>query len=309
MKQKKSFKNHKNMALIKCTECGREISDKAQKCPGCGSPVSQKDEPTNVKYDAKQVFQSDAINQVFKGLKEALDQNIKDQNEYDCDYFATQVYSSHESWLNRPAQTDICIMQITNSDYSYNENARGVRGDISIDMFKFFVDDEARGLTAIQFGRFTKMEEFKLFKKVDDNWYKLDFGQDTKSAAFLVTKILIEVFGFKLTDNLFFANEVECLVSGSVDDVMRWEGNQSKEYKESTNRIRMANSAEKKGNCFIATATMGSYGHPAVIELRHFRDNWILQKSWGEGFVAWYYHYGSIAAKSIEKSFLRLFAQ
>lgn len=28
------------MALIKCSECGREISDKAAACPGCGAPVS-----------------------------------------------------------------------------------------------------------------------------------------------------------------------------------------------------------------------------------------------------------------------------
>ena len=28
------------MALIKCSECGREISDKAGACPGCGAPVS-----------------------------------------------------------------------------------------------------------------------------------------------------------------------------------------------------------------------------------------------------------------------------
>ena len=27
------------MALIKCQECGREISDKASACPGCGSPI------------------------------------------------------------------------------------------------------------------------------------------------------------------------------------------------------------------------------------------------------------------------------
>lgn len=27
------------MALIKCSECGREISDKAEACPGCGAPV------------------------------------------------------------------------------------------------------------------------------------------------------------------------------------------------------------------------------------------------------------------------------
>ena len=27
------------MALIKCTECGHEVSDKAQTCPNCGAPV------------------------------------------------------------------------------------------------------------------------------------------------------------------------------------------------------------------------------------------------------------------------------
>ena len=27
------------MALIKCAECSREISDKARSCPGCGAPV------------------------------------------------------------------------------------------------------------------------------------------------------------------------------------------------------------------------------------------------------------------------------
>lgn len=56
--------------------------------------------------------------------------------------------------------------------------------------------------------------------------------------------------------------------------------------------------------CFIATATMGSYDHPIVMELRSFRDNWILAKSWGDNFVKWYYHYGSKVAKVIEKSFL-----
>ena len=29
------------MALIKCPECGKEISDKATICPNCGYPVSE----------------------------------------------------------------------------------------------------------------------------------------------------------------------------------------------------------------------------------------------------------------------------
>jgi predicted RNA-binding Zn-ribbon protein involved in translation (DUF1610 family) len=29
------------MSLIKCTECGRDISDKAAACPGCGNPIQE----------------------------------------------------------------------------------------------------------------------------------------------------------------------------------------------------------------------------------------------------------------------------
>jgi hypothetical protein len=28
------------MALVKCGECGKEISDKAAACPGCGAPTA-----------------------------------------------------------------------------------------------------------------------------------------------------------------------------------------------------------------------------------------------------------------------------
>lgn len=34
------------MALIKCPECGKEISDKAKTCPNCGAPVVLKAQPT-----------------------------------------------------------------------------------------------------------------------------------------------------------------------------------------------------------------------------------------------------------------------
>ena len=74
-----------------------------------------------------------------------------------------------------------------------------------------------------------------------------------------------------------------------------------------TNQARQARrqqyNSSDNGQCFIATAALGSYDHSQVIELRHFRDQWILTKNRGAGFVKWYYHYGAIAAKFIEKSF------
>ena len=29
------------MAMIKCTECGKEMSDKATVCPNCGCPIEE----------------------------------------------------------------------------------------------------------------------------------------------------------------------------------------------------------------------------------------------------------------------------
>lgn len=37
------------MALIKCSECGKEVSSKAGKCPNCGAPV----EDPNLKWYQK----------------------------------------------------------------------------------------------------------------------------------------------------------------------------------------------------------------------------------------------------------------
>mgnify|MGYP002678385284 CR=1 FL=1 len=31
------------MALIKCPECGKEVSDKAEKCLNCGYPIKNRD--------------------------------------------------------------------------------------------------------------------------------------------------------------------------------------------------------------------------------------------------------------------------
>lgn len=62
--------------------------------------------------------------------------------------------------------------------------------------------------------------------------------------------------------------------------------------------------SEEKGGCFIATAAMGDYNHPVVMDLRLFRDNWLLKRDWGVKFTNWYYTHGPKAANIIEKSAL-----
>jgi len=68
------------------------------------------------------------------------------------------------------------------------------------------------------------------------------------------------------------------------------------------NTVAKASSSGKSGGCFIATAAMGNYDHPTVVELRFFRDNWLLKRQWGINFTNWYYQHGPKAASVIEKS-------
>lgn len=51
----------------------------------------------------------------------------------------------------------------------------------------------------------------------------------------------------------------------------------------------LAKEEAKKGGCFIATACFDYYDAPEVMELRKFRDNYLLTKAIGKQFVAFYY--------------------
>ncbi|MBW7942882.1 MAG: hypothetical protein H3C64_10965 [Candidatus Kuenenia stuttgartiensis] len=74
-------------------------------------------------------------------------------------------------------------------------------------------------------------------------------------------------------------------------------------YNDWINSIIPPGSEKKGGGCFIATAAMGDYEHPVVMDLRYFRDNWLLKRKWGVSFTKWYYSQGPKAAQLIEKSF------
>lgn len=45
------------------------------------------------------------------------------------------------------------------------------------------------------------------------------------------------------------------------------------------------------GGCYIATMCYGDYNHPQVMVLRDFRDSVLLQHTWGQSFVRFYYRH------------------
>jgi uncharacterized repeat protein (TIGR01451 family) len=60
--------------------------------------------------------------------------------------------------------------------------------------------------------------------------------------------------------------------------------------------------AADDGNCFIATATYGSYLEPEVKVLRAFRDEYLLTNAPGRAFVAWYYRTSPPFAAALRSS-------
>jgi hypothetical protein len=65
---------------------------------------------------------------------------------------------------------------------------------------------------------------------------------------------------------------------------------------------KVSSTTGKDGACFIATATMGDFNHPVVMQLREFRDQYLLERNWGKKFTRYYYRWGPYPAKIISKS-------
>lgn len=68
-------------------------------------------------------------------------------------------------------------------------------------------------------------------------------------------------------------------------------------------------SSESSGGCFVATATMGNYNHPVVLDLRKYRDEVLRKSIAGNIFIKIYYSVGPIFAYVIDKNnFLKRFS-
>lgn len=293
------------MRTVQCPSCGASAQNH-KNCEYCGSLFVR---AYDLEYDLNG-FSIDSIrNTSFSGLKEELDYNLSLRDKFNCDYFHTEIYPSKLDWLN--STSDDGILRVHNLD---NGSSANLNKYLTIEILK-------KSLSDYQILKFSNLNEFRFFEFTDDSdggFWTINFGSDTVGASFLISKLLIEVYDFKSTAPIYFSTIVENIVIDSPDDNRWWAEEASEEFKDRYNRaaIKLGGytrnedgsynkpdsiNEEKKGNCFIATATMGDYDNPIVMDLRYFRDNWILKKNWGKDFVSFYYKYGRYPANFIAK--------
>lgn len=93
-------------------------------------------------------------------------------------------------------------------------------------------------------------------------------------------------------------------ISESYEALLRQRMNEAVEAIRSIDASYSAPQVEKKtaDACFVVTASMGNPDHPDVVLLRRFRDDWIRERTWGEGFIVTYYRVGPKLAAVIERS-------
>ncbi|MEY8424583.1 zinc ribbon domain-containing protein [Lachnospiraceae bacterium 38-14] len=119
------------MSLIKCPECGKEISDKAATCPNCGMPLRREDRGT---YDViitreKQWF---LVNPKIKIIVDSADEYSIENNSSITIPLTTGTHTLLFSSGARKTQTDIDVTENMNIGVKFNRTS----GEIEVSGYK-----------------------------------------------------------------------------------------------------------------------------------------------------------------------------
>lgn len=142
-----------------------------------------------------------------------------------------------------------------------------------------------------------------------DYYLNLAWNEDKDNNLILIKKSEIQaLFALRASHNVGSSNVKRKYIKNAEDILSRINDKDFDVDKERIVNIldlakgKVSSITGKDEGCFIATATMGDYNHPVVIQLREFRDQYLLQRDWGRTFTKNYYKYGPYPANIISKS-------
>jgi hypothetical protein len=226
-------------------------------------------------------------------LKNIVDQEINDGNSVRINFHLFKNIYNSKSLVSRTLYDDF-VKYLISKDILY-----AGKGQYSSDYFEIS-DSEFLELLSFANNGFLPRTIFRYYFVIQEN------NTSIQEWEHILLKLKPEFISIK--------DQIEYQVNEALNGLKYFKDGNSTNWKYSysmnieivrDNLKRILKKGEKKSTssgCFIATATMGSYDHPVVVDLRIFRDNCLLTKKWGISFVNWYYTHGPKAARLINKS-------
>lgn len=134
------------MALIKCPECGKQISTRAESCPNCGYPISE-DELVEALEDVEEGITSTLVDKAREFVEE-------EEYEEALKYFkiaadAEDVDAMYEIWLLRSKHKYDGLTNEEASDYLI-KSAEGGNEDAASTLGSILLRDEHKPLEALK---------------------------------------------------------------------------------------------------------------------------------------------------------------
>lgn len=225
---------------------------------------------------------------------------------FDID-FEVRVYASLV--LNSNPDGEEIYFEILNYFKDGHADKGSIDQDFSNTKLDFVIDNENMSLNAeiLNNGenRFARSGLVNKDIFTRNQLVKYSIGKDQFKKFCDGKSILIRISGIQNPVRIKNDHELDENAVKSLQEISKQLYNESIEeggYPDVQNVAPLTANSGKSGGCFIATAAMGNYDHPVVIDLRFFRDNWLLKRPWGINFTNWYYDNGPKAANVIEKS-------
>ena len=292
---------------VNCSACGAQNEKSSNECQYCGNSLSTQ----NGEFE-KQIIKINEHGNNFKLAEVAFegcnyDEAINYYNkclEIDPDFF--------EAWYKKGISI---LFTSTVGDFKFKNAISSLKQSITNspnkEQFKKRLAAEVTILTlnyySVSFNHYSQFKDLSSSKT--DFIAKVD--QITNVLLFLINEV-----GFtmkEVKDTYKYVNEmIQDLTyirfkSSSFNAHVPTQTEQNLQnlivkLKDVWTELEPSTVPQKKSGCFIATAAMGDYNHPVVVDLRNFRDEWLLQRNWGVKFTNWYYTHGPKAANVIEKS-------
>lgn len=287
------------MALIKCPECGKDISDKAQSCPHCGNPMLslfEKPVPVNDNHD------QDEMMRYLELARRARDDN---NSENAARYYDLVLQKAPLSWEASFYQVyfsamNCKLMNLSNAAYSVGNCLDSVAhlivtNEKQEDQEKAW--EEVKSRVALIASLFTNwaINHYNQFSNLDSSLGECSQRIIAISAIYeSLVKATQKNFPEKEKDISTCAKMYIDYISDKGKFVKSdWISNEISAYaplvqKSDSSYVPPTVSGSSSG-CYIATCVYGSYNCPQVWTLRRFRDNTLKASVPGRLFIRFYY--------------------